>query len=680
MTSYGEPRVWLQEFPHGQPVAFQCDHLGLQYNGEVIRADRWSPAWGNPLAGETHFRIVLLRQRRGAAVPAVSDPRIALCLPASGLARRRNRLSQEMSTIRETQAVYLTQRDAESELIRTTLQRRQESVEQQLLGQDAVRYSGGQVITASGATPDPATIFAGLDPFAWFSRLGGWLLSIAYPTLPIDGSLLPRPVTAEDAGRLHAAIFSQPGASRDVLAQLGPGLGLSLTDSPGDGPGALDFSTCPVASLIRNRLNELPAPAQWSDLHRYLSHEIGLTVPLASLYLMLYVCSEGPELELRLEPRHELNLLGGRRLPGTLLSRELVPLVIWNSDIGHWATTMGPASQPQWNDALVYLGAINPDLTTVADDEDFKAQEHSLLNSVSTLSQELRLVTGFLDVFTAGVQPTNEAEHSASLVRLSEISGDDFVSVYHTARRIYPDFRRMESDLATLRQLSQLAQWEEDILKALDYLGKAEVPVDMAELSIQRQALQEAMSPAPLAQSSRGWEAMAPQISRFKSGYAAAYRSHHQGIQQSLPSYLRDLESAKRKIAAHTLLNTLVELGEPTGLGLSETVEQMDHGPVSCLVAANGLDLESGTECRSCHLSLTHSLPREELTRLLSVIDGVLGEKNRRLSSLLVERILRGESDQRMVEFLNIVQASDLSALSDTLNEELLDFIRGLLV
>jgi hypothetical protein len=340
---------------------------------------------------------------------------------------------------------------------------------------------------------------------------------------------------------------------------------------------------------------------------------------------------------------------------------------------------MGPATQPQWNDALLYLSALEPDLTAIADDEDFKAQENSLLSSLKTLGKELRDVTAFFDMLTAGVSGTDEAEHSASLARLPEISGDDFVSVYRSARRTYSDYRQMESDLTALRQLSRLARWQEDILKALDYLWKAEVPLDMAELSIQRQALQEAMSPGPLAQSTRGWEAMAPQISRFKSEYASAYRSHHQDIQQSLQSYLRDLESAKRKIGAHTLLNTLTELGEATGLGLSETVDQMDQGPDSCLADTNGLDLESGPECRSCHLSLTYSLPKEELTRVLSAIDGVLGEKNRRLSSLLVERILHGESDERMVEFLNIVQASDLSALSDTLSEELLDFIRRLL-
>ena len=69
-----------------------------------------------------------------------------------------------------------------------------------------------------------------------------------------------------------------------------------------------------------------------------------------------------------------------------------------------------------------------------------------------------------------------------------------------------------------------------------------------------------------------------------------------------------------------------------------------------------------------------------DLARLASAINGVLEDKNRRLSNLLVERVLEGNNDQRLNDFIAIVQASDLSALSNTLNEDLLAFIRQLLV
>ena len=70
MSIYGEPRVWLEEIPLGEPQAFTHDYLGLRYSGEVIRANSWEPVWGEPLTGELYFRIVLLLRRQGAPTPA----------------------------------------------------------------------------------------------------------------------------------------------------------------------------------------------------------------------------------------------------------------------------------------------------------------------------------------------------------------------------------------------------------------------------------------------------------------------------------------------------------------------------------------------------------------------------------------------------------------------------------
>ena len=92
------------------------------------------------------------------------------------------------------------------------------------------------------------------------------------------------------------------------------------------------------------------------------------------------------------------------------------------------------------------------------------------------------------------------------------------------------------------------------------------------------------------------------------------------------------------------------------------------------------LNLDAVPGCPSCQLSLNWSIPDGELARLVSAINGVLEDKNRRLSNPLVELVLEGNNDQRLGDFMTIVQTSDLSALSNTLNEDLLAFIRQLLV
>ena len=63
---------------------------------------------------------------------------------------------------------------------------------------------------------------------------------------------------------------------------------------------------------------------------------------------------------------------------------------------------------------------------------------------------------------------------------------------------------------------------------------------------------------------------------------------------------------------------------------------------------------------------------------MIAATDMDLGAKNRQLSALLVEQILQGKQDERLDDLLKIVQASDLSALSNTMTAELVGFTQGI--
>ena len=693
MTLYGEPEVWLEQFPLREPRALACDHLGLRYPGEAIRADRWSPSWGAPLEGNTFFRVILLRQRRAEFSPDIRDSRIAVCLPRAGLSRQHSRLTGELATTRETQAVYLSQRDAQADLIRRTLKRRQQELEEQLLAEDSMRYSDGRVLTSSDCVGPPAPFFAGLDPVAWFCRIAGWLLARAYPTLPINQEALPRAVTEDAAAGLHWAIFQKAGPPSALLEQLGPGLGLSLPS----GPGTYDPSQSPVFGLVRERMVSEPVPARWPDLFGYLTRDVGLTGPLATLFLLLYLHWERPELELRLSPSHQLALVGGRPLAGTRLGGYLVPLLRWDRGIGDqeiagWAVSIGPATEPEWNDAVPHLSTLSPGLAPVSGDQDHQPQEQTLLRRLDALAAELAQTQELIALLERAQELRGQMGYrvdtgvdggglTASLGRLSQISGRDFRSIYQSVRGVYSDYRRLEEDLSLLHQLSLLGRSAEDILKAQEYLEGALIPSNLyAALSVDRQALGEAMAPASLVQArGRSWGVLEQEFSRFKANFADAYCLHHEDLQLALPAFQRDLELARRKLGAVELLNSLAELGEPAGAGLSDSLSQLEEAPPNCTVSKERLDLESIPCCSYCRLTLETSLPSAGLGRLLPAIDGALEKKNGQLSNLLVEQILRGQADGRLDDFLKIVQASDLSALATTLNHELPGFIRQLL-
>ena len=55
------------------------------------------------------------------------------------------------------------------------------------------------------------------------------------------------------------------------------------------------------------------------------------------------------------------------------------------------------------------------------------------------------------------------------------------------------------------------------------------------------------------------------------------------------------------------------------------------------------------------------------------------GGKTQELSRLLVEKVIAGRTDEHWLEFLQIIQASELSSLSNTLDNDFVTFIKQVL-
>ena len=202
-------------------------------------------------------------------------------------------------------------------------------------------------------------------------------------------------------------------------------------------------------------------------------------------------------------------------------------------------------------------------------------------------------------------------------------------------------------------------------------------PLGWPELALELQALLATMLPASLIRFAQSWNAISHQISRFESSYAAAYLGHHRAIQQQLPDYHRSLEEAELKLRALELLNTLPDLAPPLGQGLSGNLSGLATDLNQCSRQQPDLveDLKDHPRCSGCGLALGQVLPMDDLERSIRAIELDLGAQSRRLSNLLVERIMRGGQDQRLEDLHKIIQASDLAALSNTLSPELAGFI-----
>ncbi len=148
-------------------------------------------------------------------------------------------------------------------------------------------------------------------------------------------------------------------------------------------------------------------------------------------------------------------------------------------------------------------------------------------------------------------------------------------------------------------------------------------------------------------------------------------------MQRHLPEYRRSLEKASLLITGLELLNTLPELSPAVGGFWRQRLNSLEVSLSSCEITARKLaeSLIQRPSCPECGLSLTNAPRPEELQELVRGIQFDLAAQTRRLSNLLVRRLVDGTQNQQLDDLLRIAEASDLTALSNTLNPELVEFI-----
>ena len=101
--------------------------------------------------------------------------------------------------------------------------------------------------------------------------------------------------------------------------------------------------------------------------------------------------------------------------------------------------------------------------------------------------------------------------------------------------------------------------------------------------------------------------------------------------------------------------------------------------PNPCQIQEKDLHIADEPICPECLIDLDQSVPAGEFARLSPQVDLALGGKTQELIRLLVERVIAGRTDERWLEFLQIVQASELSSLANTLDNDLVTFIKQVL-
>ena len=652
----------------GRSHPITCVHLGIEYQGEVVRTSRWSSGLGNAPSENSHFKIVILQERPSHDVSETIHRRTAICAPATRAGRQARRIVGEITAAK--QAAYLTRRDIDAAAINYALKERQEDLESQLISEESDLFSKGDIWVCDEAGPNPADVYMGGDAAKWMENLAGWLLTRCYPRLPLASQALDIPISEDDVSELFASIFGHAGSDPRLLDRYGPALGLFADGTN----GMYDPAECPVFPFIRRKLEG--GAVRFDEMYRYLAYDVGLTGQLASLFLALFINHETPEHQIQLAEGAAIFMADGSKFLGTRLTSDLVPFIVWDGLLHASAESIGPASDPSFTDARHHLSLLCPEIGNRSEEP----ADDTLSDCVEMLGQRIvsarRVLESIKTEFT-GDPPDDDAELVAALDRLDQISNDDYVAVYRSLRAGYPSLSGLSDDLETLRQLASLSEDCVEIVESRNYIANAQVPSEQfPNLAVDRETLLTGLSPSRLTRSrGRGWSAVVREAASFKTRYSHVYREHHRKFHDSLPRFQSALAEAKKKSVALELLNTIPELGGPEAVGLEQLLASLPTGPRPCSHPEEDLELVQEPYCPQCRISLAQTVPVAELARLTPQVDQALGQKMQKLSKRLVETALAGRTDERWLEFLQIVQASELSSLANTLDNELVAFI-----
>ena len=661
----------------GQPRAFVVEYHGLEYTGEVVSLESWDAACGEPLGGDAYFRIVLLDERGEVAADEVPDSRIVVCIPSRSVSRRGPDVASDLSAIRETQALYLTERGEGANLVRGYLRDQREDLERRLVADEAARYAGGRIVSPTVFPDDLDWIFAGNDPGEWYRRLATALLSWAYPAVPVDPQVLPEPVRSADVPGILRAILA--AAERgSLLERFGPALGLS---SPAY-PSSFDPRECPVFRDIAEELETRRGIVPWSEIRIRLAHGLGLTYPLASLFVMAFVRYARPEAVLTLTPGHGVTFWDGRPLRGDMLAGEFLPLVKLPENLlsGEIQALQLFPERATWNGALAYTSILCQGLEEAEEGSSEAAgQERELLSNLGKLATDVAGAIEVLDRLSDILPGPGLEETRAALTRLRPVCGaSEFRSVYSEARALDGGPRQLLLDVQVPGSVLRLGESLEEIGSLTVYLAGVGSSVS-GPLALDRDVLLAEMSPSELVRSPERWPAIVARFREYHSRYRRTYIVHHERCQVQASDVSAVLDDCRQKLHALSLLNSIGELGGSVGHDLGQRYIDLEPAVKRCPVDTAALDLEASPRCDGCGVLLGELPPTREVSLFSRDLERALGEQSRRLSTVLVHRILQDRADRRLENLLKVVQASDLSALSGVLDHELAVFIQEFL-
>ena len=661
------------------------DVHNLQYSGEIILASRWQADWGMPLTlDDQHFRIVIMEADVAKHVKPdeLLDPRIAVIYPES-IGDDAILAATEYLAWSRMHDDYKNRNGKEADTILSWLDTQKSSYITKLLQTHLGLYRSGTIITRDSLGIDTKEIFGRVGFEGQASLVAEKILSACYKQPLIDWSMLRSTLSPSEVGKLFEGYFSKTPGPAHITAtkNYGVALGLSTSEQPGQ------FAPQANAQTLQ-KISELLSTEGGNELKVYKVLDMlskppyGLTYVVIQLYILAFVRRGNPRVDISLKFSHKIKTRNNQTLNQNKINASTITEMQWKPDLLQSFDSLVLSEGPNWNDVLEYGRLVLADLHATVSQNEIDNENLRLMEKLDQLHQEVEQYQQSLDVLQRTLGTSLSLEDKKCLRELLSLTAetDNYEKFYERAQSLYESPDSFRETMHSYSRLKELSGYIPQIGEVKQYLQSVNLREGDRDLNAQSMSILAQLDLLSLAAQPHIWGGIWAYFEDFKKRYSNEYKKFHRDTNSTIIGINQSLEDIPHQLHALTLLNGITELGPAIGNDIEKRYLEISQSLEPCSVTDYlKVDVDTAPVCQVCKRVLTYDVPDQEVEKLIRDLKQALIGQQRRLASETIHRVLeRGKGDS-LSQFLEIIQASNLAALVNILDERIIKVVRDLL-
>jgi hypothetical protein len=176
------------------------------------------------------------------------------------------------------------------------------------------------------------------------------------------------------------------------------------------------------------------------------------------------------------------------------------------------------------------------------------------------------------------------------------------------------------------------------------------------------------------------WSGVWATFEDFKRRYRNEYQKFHRDTNNALVKIQQSLTDVPSHLRALALMNGITELGPAIGTDLEARYTELCQGLLPCTVSDYlQVTVDATPVCAVCQREMTYPLPTQAVEKFNHDLTQALVDQQHRLASETIRRVLEQGQGDVLGQFLQVIQAANMTALVNVLDANIVKIIRELL-